>query len=83
MSRMIAIRGREARRPAAAESSAAAATPGSTLQSAGLLGCREQRRNERLGAMHAASPLVPKAPKSDVEITVVDHGAGGERCAQS
>jgi hypothetical protein len=38
----------------AAESSAAAAMPGSTLQSIGLLGCRQRPPNERLGALRAA-----------------------------
>jgi len=47
-------RGRDARGPDAAEGSAAAAMPGSTLQSIGLLGCRQRPRNERLGALRAA-----------------------------
>src|SRR5882672_11275048 len=66
--------GRDACRPAAAESSAAAATPGSSLQSTGLLGCRQRPRNERLGPMRAAPPPVPDAAKPDVEIIVAGHG---------
>ena len=73
-------RGRDARGPAAAESSAAGAAPGWALQSAGLLGCRQRPRNEWLGATRAASPPVPDAAKPDVE-TIVTHGAASARCA--
>jgi hypothetical protein len=65
-------RGRDARSPAAAERSAAAATPGSTLPPARLRGCRQRPRNERLAAMRA--PPVPDAAKPDAEIIVADHG---------
>src|SRR5262245_26275388 len=41
-------RSHDARGPAAAESTAAGAAPGSTLQSTGLLGCRQRPRNEGL-----------------------------------
>jgi hypothetical protein len=64
----------DARGPAAAERSAAAATPGTTLQSSGFLGCRQRPRNERFGATRAAPPPVPDAPKTDVKVIVADHG---------
>jgi hypothetical protein len=67
-------RGRDARGPAAAERSAAAAAPGSSLQSTGLLGCRQHPCNERLGATRAAPPPVPDAAKPNMEIIVADHG---------
>jgi hypothetical protein len=73
-------RGGDARSPAATESSAAAATSGSTLQPTGFLSCRQHSRNERLGASRAASPPVPDAAKPDVE-TIVTHGAASARCA--
>jgi hypothetical protein len=66
-------RHRDARGPAAAETSATAATPGSTPQSTGLLGCRQRPRNERLAAARVAPAPVPDAPKPDMEIIVVDH----------
>ena len=73
-------RGHDARSAATAESSAAAATSRSALQSTSLLGCRQRPRNERLGAMRAALPSVPDAPKPDMEIIVLDHGVH-EVCA--
>jgi hypothetical protein len=73
-------RSRDASGPAAAESTAVAATSRAALQSTGFLGCREHPRNERLGTSRAASPPVPDATKPDVE-TIVTHGAASARCA--
>src|SRR5438094_9177033 len=51
-------RGREARRPAAAERSAPPAPSGSLVQATRSLGCRQCLRDERLNATGATPPLV-------------------------
>ena len=66
--------GREAGRSAAAEGGAPGAPPGSAVEAAGLLGCRQRLRDERLSATGAA--LVADAPDADAEIVVARHDAG-------
>ena len=68
--------GREAGRPAAAKGGAPGAPSGSAVEAAGLLGCRQHLRDERLGPTGAGPPPVPDAPKPDTEIIVVRHDAG-------
>jgi len=63
--------GCDAGRPAAAEAGVPGGPPGSTMQTAGLLGCRQCLRDERLGAT-GATP-VPDASKPDPKIIVTSH----------
>jgi len=57
--------------PAAAEAGVPGGPSGSTMQTAGFLGCRQCLRDERLGAT-GATP-VPDASKPDTKIIVTSH----------
>jgi hypothetical protein len=67
-------RGDEAGRAAAAEGGAPGAPSGSTMKPAGLLGCRQRLRDERLGATSAA--LIADTPNADAKVVVARHEAG-------